>query len=94
VDFLDRKVEVVRMKDAPATPGEFDMILQNAEGEQKQIYFENPEIIANNPIRDELEQFADAIEKDLEPAVPLRAGARALDVALKIIDAFGRGNSL
>jgi predicted dehydrogenase len=94
VDFLDRKVEVVRMKDAPATPGEFDMILQNAEGEQKQIYFENPEIIANNPILDELEQFADAIEKDLEPAVPLEAGARALDVALKIIEAFGRGSSL
>ncbi|MCO5723718.1 Gfo/Idh/MocA family protein [Robiginitalea marina] len=94
VDFLDRKVEVVRMKDAPATPGEFDMILQNAEGEQKQIYFENPEIKANNPILDELEQFADAIEKDLEPAVPLGAGARALDVALKIIEAFGRGNSL
>lgn len=94
VDFLDRKVEVVRMKDAPETPGEFDMILQNAEGEQKQIYFENPEIIANNPIRDELEQFAEAIEKDLEPAVPLRAGARALDVALKIIEAFGQGNAL
>jgi hypothetical protein len=27
------------MKDAPETPGDFDMILQNAEGIKKQIYF-------------------------------------------------------
>ncbi|MDX1333937.1 MAG: Gfo/Idh/MocA family oxidoreductase, partial [Robiginitalea sp.] len=58
VDFLDRKVEVVKMKDAPENPGEFDMVLQNAEGDRKQIYFENPEIRVNNPILDELEQFA------------------------------------
>jgi hypothetical protein len=31
------------MKDAPETPGDFDMILQNAEGIKKQIYFSNPE---------------------------------------------------
>ncbi len=88
VDFLERKVEVVKMKDAPEQPGEFDMILQNAEGDQKQIYFENPEIHQNNPILDELEQFAEAIEKDQAPPVTLEQGARALDVALKIIRAF------
>ena len=44
VDFLEKKVEVVKMKDAPKQPGDFDMILQNAEGEKKQIYFENPDI--------------------------------------------------
>ena len=31
VDFLEKKVEVVKMKDAPELPGDFDMILQNAE---------------------------------------------------------------
>lgn len=90
VDFLDRKVEVVRMKEAPEHPGEFDMVLQNAEGEKKQIYFENPEIKSNNPILDELEQFAEAIEKDQAPPVTLEQGARALDVALRVIDAFGK----
>ncbi|HCO84319.1 MAG TPA: oxidoreductase, partial [Arenibacter sp.] len=29
VDFLEKKVEVVKMKDAPEKPGDFDMILQN-----------------------------------------------------------------
>lgn len=88
VDFLERKVEVVRMKDAPAEPEPFDMILQNAEGVKKQIYFENPEISPNNAILDELEQFASAIEGGHQPPVTLAQGARALDVALRIIEAF------
>lgn len=94
VDFLERKVEVVRMKDAPQRPGEFDMILQNAEGVRKQIYFENPEIHPNNAILDELEQFADAINQGHTPPVSLQQGARALEVALRIIDAFDSGDAV
>jgi len=88
VDFLDKKVEVVKMKDAPATAGDFDMILQNAEGEKKQIYFENPEIHPNNAIKVELETFADAIINDTVPIVTLSQGAAALKVALAIIASF------
>ena len=88
VDFLEKKVEVVKMKDAPETPGDFDMILQNAEGIKKQIYFENPEIEANNAILDELETFADAINNDTTPVVSLRQGTQALQVALQIIGSF------
>jgi len=88
VDFLEKKVEVVKMKDAPEKPGDFDMILQNAEGVKKQIYFENPEIEPNNAILDELETFADAIVDDSEPAVTLEAGTEALRVALQIITSF------
>lgn len=88
VDFLEKKVEVVKMKDAPKTPGDFDMILQNAEGEKKQIYFENPEIESNNAILDELETFAAAIANGTEPIVTLKHGTRALHVALQIIESF------
>ncbi|MCE2611939.1 Gfo/Idh/MocA family oxidoreductase [Flavobacteriaceae bacterium D16] len=88
VDFLEKKVEVVRMKDAPEEPGAFDMILQNAEGERKQIYFENPAINMNNAIQDELETFADAINGDTKPLVPLEEGTKALRVALQIINSF------
>ncbi|MEX0359963.1 MAG: Gfo/Idh/MocA family oxidoreductase, partial [Allomuricauda sp.] len=88
VDFLEKKVEVVKMKDAPKQPGDFDMILQNAEGEKKQIYFENPDIQANNAILDELETFADAINMDTEPIVTLEQGTQALRVALQIIESF------
>ncbi|THV59748.1 Gfo/Idh/MocA family oxidoreductase [Flagellimonas alvinocaridis] len=88
VDFLEKKVEVVKMKDAPENPGDFDMILQNAEGEKKQIYFENPEIEVNNAILDELETFADAIYNDTQPIVTLEQGTKALQVALQIIASF------
>ncbi|MDG1778207.1 MAG: Gfo/Idh/MocA family oxidoreductase [Flavobacteriaceae bacterium] len=88
VDFLEKNVEVVKMKDAPEQPGDFDMILQNAEGVIKQIYFKNPEISPNNAILDELETFADAIETNTKPIVTLRDGANALKVAHRIIDCF------
>ncbi|CEN32681.1 Uncharacterized oxidoreductase yisS [Capnocytophaga cynodegmi] len=86
VDFLDKKVEVVRMKDAPENSGDFDMILQNAEGQKKQIYFENPEISANNAILDELEQFADAIINNTTPIVTLEQGTEALRIAKQITE--------
>ena len=88
VDFLDKKVEVVKMKDAPEHPGDFDMVLQNAEGKSKQIYFKNPEITPNNAILDELETFADAIEGNTKPIVTLRDGTDALKLAHRIIDCF------
>lgn len=88
IDFLEKKVEVVKMKDAPEQQGDFDMILQNAEGEKKQIYFENPNITANNAILDELETFADAINKGTVPVVTLKQGTQALKVALQIIKSF------
>lgn len=88
VDFLDKVCEVVKMKDAPEVPGDFDMILQNAEGVKKQIYFENPDVEANNAILDELETFADAISNDTTPVVTLEDGTEALRIAYQIIDCF------
>lgn len=88
VDFLEKKVEVVKMKDAPEQPGDFDMVLQNAEGLKKQIYFENPQISPNNAILDELETFADAINNNTTPVVSLKQGTQALEVALQIIASF------
>jgi len=88
VDFLDKKCEVVKMKDAPEIPGDFDMILQNAEGIKKQIYFDNPDIDTNNAILDELETFADAIRHDTTPIVTLEDGTEALRIAHKIISCF------
>lgn len=88
VDFLDKICEVVKMKDAPETPGDFDMILQNAEGVKKQIYFANPDVAPNNAILDELETFADAINNNTTPIVTLEQGTEALRVAYQIIDCF------
>ncbi|TXD85138.1 Gfo/Idh/MocA family oxidoreductase [Subsaximicrobium wynnwilliamsii] len=88
VDFLEKKCEVVKMKDAPTTPGDFDMILQNAEGVKKQIYFDNPEVSKNNAILDELDSFAHAINTNTTPIVTLHDGTEALRVATMVINQF------
>ncbi|MCD9631235.1 gfo/Idh/MocA family oxidoreductase, partial [Tenacibaculum maritimum] len=88
VDFLEKKAEVVRMKDVPENPDEFAMILQNAEGIKKQIYFDNPNVTPNNAILEELESFADAINNDRTPVVSLKQGTEALRIAQMIIDSF------
>jgi|TARA_B110000908_G_scaffold42242_1_gene51360 predicted dehydrogenase len=88
LDFLEKVAEVVRMKDVPENPDDFAMILQNAEGVKKQIYFDNPEVEGNNAILDELESFADSIQKDTTPIVSLYQGTEALRVAQQIINCF------
>ena len=88
VDFLTKQVEVVKMKDAPEQPGEYDMILQNAEGVKKQIYFEPPTIEESNAILEELNTFADAIQNDTDPIVTLSHATEALRVAHQIIACF------
>lgn len=88
VDFLEKQCEVVKMKDAPKEVDDFAMVLTNAEGIKKQIYFENPKIEANNAILDELESFYEAIKADRTPEVSLRQGTEALRVAMLIIENF------
>jgi len=88
VDFLERKCEVVKMKDVPENPDDFAMILQNAEGIKKQIYFDNPKIEEHNAILEELETFADAIQNNTIPTVTLEQGAEALRIANQVIASF------
>ncbi|GEQ86637.1 oxidoreductase [Patiriisocius marinistellae] len=88
VDFLEKKCEVVKMKDAPKNPDDFAMVLTNAEGVKKQIYFDNPEVAGNNAILDELDSFAQAIANDTTPEVSLSQGADALRVAMQVIENF------
>ncbi len=88
VDFFEKKVEVVRMQNASESPEDFAMILENAEGVKKQIFFDNPKVDEGNAILMELENFADAIRMNKEPAVSLQAGASALKIAYQILNCF------
>ena len=88
VDFFEKKVEVVRMQNVSYSQEDFAMILENAEGIKKQIFFANPKVDEGNAILLELENFADAILMNKEPAVTLNAGASALEVAFQILNCF------
>ena len=89
VDFLEKKVEVVKIKNAPKESDEFSLLFSNIEGKRKQIYFENPKIIERNAIQDELEHFAEAIKMKKKPNISLKNGAKALEIAHKIISCIG-----
>lgn len=88
VDFLAKKVEIVKMKTPAPKTDDFALILENAEGQKKQIYFENPTIASNNAILEELESLANSITKDQPTAVSLEDGTKALALAYQIIDSY------
>ena len=78
------------MKQAPKKHDDFALILQNAEGEKKQIYFENPKIDNSNAILEELETFSSAIKNNTEPIVNFENGTEALKLAFRIIEAYSQ----
>lgn len=87
IDFLEKETEVVRLSDVE---GEVDPLsitidLPDNKG-QKLIYFEKPEVEANNAIKDELSAFAQSIKTNTTPAVTIHDGFNALDVAHRIIE--------
>ena len=85
VDYLTKKVEVVKIKNAPKKTDDLSILLTNAEGDKKQIYFEMPKIDEINSIQEELEDFAKSINKNKRPTISLKDGAYALKVAHQII---------
>lgn len=62
------------------------MIIENAEGDKKQILFQYPEIHSNNAILDELDSLADSIEQNTQIPVTLQQGREALRVALEVME--------
>ncbi|MFZ5552454.1 MAG: Gfo/Idh/MocA family protein [Bacteroidota bacterium] len=87
VDFLEKKTEVVRMKDVEGEPGPYDIMVDLGQGKGKKlIFFDNPEVTPTNAIQEELTSFAQAIQTDTHPLVSLSDGYHALDVAYQIIE--------
>ena len=84
VDYFSKSAEVVKMENAPENVGDFDMVLENAQGKKKRVFFDNQKIPEVNAILMELECFADAILTNTAVIVPLEQGKNALDVALQI----------
>jgi predicted dehydrogenase len=88
VDFLNKKTEVVRIKDI--TGGNINPLLPVLEPgnghKAKQIYFEKPEIKPTNAIQTELASFAKSIIENLTPSVTINDGYQALKVAYQILE--------
>ena len=98
IDFLDKKVEVLRLKsisqkDLEKDPFAVTLDLGKDKG-LKQIYYDNPSIDPNNAIKMELEEFALSITNDTIPKVNVDDGYRALDLAHKIIQQINNSTDL
>ncbi|NVK84207.1 MAG: Gfo/Idh/MocA family oxidoreductase [Cytophagia bacterium] len=87
VDFLEKKSEIVRMKDATGDEGPFSMVLDLGENKgKKEIIFENPKVHPSNAIREELFTFHEAIINNEQPVVTIEDGYEALKVAYGILE--------
>lgn len=87
VDFLEKEVNVIRLKTIEAEEDPFAVVLDLGEGQaKKQIYFETPKTEPSNAIKMELSAFATAITNNSQPPVSIEDGYKALDVAYKILD--------
>ena len=89
IDYLEKKTEVIRLKNMKPSE-EIDplaVVIDLGKGKRKkQIYFENPNIEENNAIKDEFINFANAINKNIEPEVSIIDGLRALELAVVILE--------
>lgn len=88
LDFLDKQAQIVRLfdEDAPNLPEGAGMMELETNRGKKLIHAYMPEIEPVNAIRMELETFAESIEKDITPKVPIEDGYTALKVAHQIIE--------
>lgn len=89
IDLLSHKTEVVKIKTMQEEEEEsmFSMVIDQGAGKpKKQIYMENPPVVPNNAIRMELSEFAQAIIQNKPAIVTMEDGAKALEVATRIIE--------
>lgn len=86
IDFLDKKTEIFRINDTVDETNPLSTTITLANGSEKQITFEMPEIHPINAIKTELESFYGAIVHNTTPAVTIDDGINVLKLAYRILD--------
>lgn len=87
VDFLTKESEIVRMKPLLGEPDPLSMYIDlgNEKG-KKEIYFEKPQIVEHNAIREELRSFMNSIINDEKTVVTIEDGYQALNIAYQVLE--------
>ncbi|MDA9967884.1 Gfo/Idh/MocA family oxidoreductase, partial [Salibacteraceae bacterium] len=95
VDFLEKEVEVVRIKEIEGDPDPLSITVDPGNGKAlKEIYFDRPEVPTTNAIEEELRSFAQVINNNGTPAVTIHDGFKAMDVAHQILEKLRLSPSL
>lgn len=80
LDLLEKQAEVVRMEECSPEDKNLGMTIPTKDG-FKRLYIENPEIMKNNAIEDELRDFYDSVVNGSKVSVTIDDGLRALNLA-------------
>ncbi len=94
IDFLDKKTEVIKLKEEGYKGGMLDMPIQIPDGQQKTISVNMPEVKESNAIRMELQEFTEAIIEDKPVRVTVYDGYQAMDVAHQVLKKMSQHNEL
>lgn len=90
IDFLNKKTEIIRLKEEHEEKGFFDFPIDIGEGRQKTISIETPNISDINAIREELAAFTLSVLKDMPVSVSAIDGLNAMEVAHQILQKMNR----
>ena len=85
INFLEKEFQVVKIRDKHKGEAESSLIVKNNLGEEKVIFFENPEVKSINSIEAELNDFYKSIKFKSDSKVSLNDGIKALEVAEEIM---------
>ncbi len=85
INFLEKEFQVVKIRDKHKGDAETSLIVKNNLGEEKVIFFENPDVKSINSIEAELNDFYESIKFKSDSKVSLNDGLKALEVAEEIM---------
>ena len=85
INFLEKDFQVVKIRDKKTNDNENSLVIKNNLGQEKVIFFENPEINEINSIEAELKDFFNSIKNKSKSKVSLNDGLMALEVAEEIM---------
>lgn len=91
IDFLDKKTEVIKLKEPQGEEGLFSFDIDTPHG-KKTIAIANPPVKETNAIRMELETFRDSILQNKPVPVNVYDAYQAMDIAHQILKKIDRKN--
>jgi len=94
IDFLEKKTEIIKMKDGDAPEDLLDIPISLGNGEQRIISVQLPEITEINAIKTELTEFTASILHNRPERVSVFDGYQAMDVAHQILKKMSLHNEL
>jgi predicted dehydrogenase len=94
IDFLDKKTELISLKNAGEDIGPLDVPLQMPNGDKKLIAVEVADIKLADALYMQLEDFADAVLNDKPVRVSVYDGFHAIDVAEQILKKMSLHNEM